>query len=142
MAKNKNADDTSKYEPEKLNQSTGSRDDIIDYPSPVHDLYRTDSRQTLADFFIKIGDEWNGGAKSLSKSEIMEKTGLTRRSIIDHIGTLIELGIVEVVEGDRYNRYKPAIDNPAYEALHAANEELYKNKLLACEQGWLDDSDD
>ena len=97
------------------------------YPSPLHYLYESDARQVLTDFFLTLGTQWEEGDTPLTKQDIIDRTGLTRKTIIEHIGPLVTMGIVCVTDGDGWDRYYPAVDNEGFWKVVEANNELYIN---------------
>lgn len=97
-------------------------------PSPLHYLYESDARQILVDFFLELGTDWDkDDDEPLTKKDIMERTGLSRQAIIDHIEVLETLGVVTSTDGKRWERYYPNVESDAFNALHAANNELYRH---------------
>jgi len=86
-------------------------------PSYVQILYASEARQLLTDFFLKL-DETD---QPLTKQDIIDQTGLQRKTVIEHIDVLVALGIVNENDEHRWTRYKPAIEKAPYQAVLEAN---------------------
>lgn len=93
-------------------------------PSCLRYLYESGARQQLTDFFLGLAGHWDEDSDPLSKKDLVEKTGMQRKSVIAHIDSLIEMGVVKKVEGSRWDRYAPNVGEEPYEVL------LYANNVL------------
>lgn len=102
--------------------------DHANTPSPADDprdllplsyVMDTKARRRLIDFFLTDAAE----DKPLTKAEISRKTDSSPTTIIKHIDTLVEFGIVETV-GENRERYLPATDTESFQVLIAANQVL------------------
>jgi hypothetical protein len=100
-----------------------------EHPSALHKLYDSDARQILVDYFLQVGTMWEEDDEPLSKADIVEATGLDRRSIGTHIDVLIEFGIAGVTDNEdtRWERYYPSTESDSFWALLNANNELIKS---------------
>lgn len=95
-------------------------------PSYVRELYSSEARQILADYFINIALEWDEEEdEPLTKQDIIDATGVGRVAVMDHLPTLERMGLVNSTEGKRWERYYPNTESDVIAALHVANEELY-----------------
>lgn len=106
-------------------EATSERDQRRGGGIALTDLYGSESRQRLADFFLWCGLEWDAAEdEPLTKSDVHEMSGVTRKSIVKHIDVLVDYGIVDVNIEHTYDRYKPAVKSPSFDALIQTNETL------------------
>lgn len=95
--------------------------DFDQRPTPLRYLYESPARQKLVDFFLELSRTWDEDSEPLTKKEIVEITDMQRKSIIEHIDVLVELGVVKVNDEHRWERYEPAVDEDPYNALINVN---------------------
>lgn len=97
------------------------RQSYEDRPTPLRYLYESPARQQLVDFFLELARTWDEDSDPLTKKDIVEVTGMQRKSVIEHIDTLIEMGIVKKNTEHRWDRYRPAVEEDPYNALINVN---------------------
>lgn len=96
--------------------------------SYLRSLYQTEGRGRLVDFFLTLGYKWSEEEEPLTKTEIMEETGLQRKTVIKHIDFLVDVEIVKVTEGGRWQRYAPAIESSNFKSLLMTNCQLAQSQ--------------
>jgi len=102
------------------------------HPSPLRYLFESTARQRLVDVFLELGIQWEEDDDPLSKKDLIDITDMQRKSVIEHIDALVEMGVVEVDEEHRYDRYEPAVEKESFQILVHANDVLgehYENYL-------------
>lgn len=72
--------------------------------SPVAAIFDGTSRQVLVEWACDAYA--NEDETFYNKSELSEKTGLSRQTIYDNVDTLVDFGILET-EGEARKRYRP-----------------------------------
>lgn len=106
---------------EILSEAT-NRDVGSDVGVHLTDLYGSDSRRILTDFFFYLGDEWDETENDpLTKKDIHRNSGVTRKSIIKEIDVLIEYNIVDEDMEFTYPRYRPYTGSLQFRYLRDAN---------------------
>ncbi len=86
-------------------------------PTPLRYLYESPARQQLVDFFLELARTWDEDSDPLTKKDIIDVTGMQRRSVIDHLPVLVEMGVVKINTEHRHDRYEPHIESDPYNAL-------------------------
>jgi hypothetical protein len=94
------------------------------HPTPLRYLYESSARQRLVDFFLEFGAQWEEGDDPLTKKDIIQITDMQRRSVIDHIPVLVEMGVVKVNTEHRHDRYEPHVESEPFNILIHANNTL------------------
>ncbi|MFC6764808.1 helix-turn-helix domain-containing protein [Natrinema soli] len=109
---------------EKRNDPTIEWDKFEKQNSPtyIRTLYASKARQDLADFFLDL--RWSEEYQPLSKQNIIDHTGLQRKTVIEHIDVLVDMGIVNEVKEGRWPKYEPAVDKETYQIVLEANQVL------------------
>jgi predicted transcriptional regulator len=89
---------------------------------PIDELFATSGRQRLIQHFLT----GTHPAKSYSKNKIGERSGLNFRTIRDHIDVLVEVGMVEEVDGPRGTEYSLRPNAEIVQFLSELNETIYE----------------
>jgi len=78
--------------------------DILDEPMLLTFLFGSESRRVLLEWFIGLAED-EKNYDSFSKTEIHRETGLSRKTVGEHIDILHKMGLIET-EGDKRVRYR------------------------------------
>jgi len=114
-----------------LNQILATEGEHDDEHTALTTLYGSDSRRILTDFFVYLGldhseDDTDPSTEPLTKKELYEESGVTRKTIISEIDTLVTYGIVEEDTTHSYPRYYPAINSIPFRTLVETNDSLIR----------------
>lgn len=123
-----NSDHDSRSSSKTRKSNSAASQNYQDHPSALHYLFKSEGRQILVDYFLDVATEWEEDDEPLTKADIIDATGLDRRSIGKHIDVLIEFGLVETTDNEdsRWDRYYPNVDSDVLWAMHNLNNELIK----------------
>jgi hypothetical protein len=107
------------------------RGESINKGTAITHLYGSGSRRILVDFFTYLGMDYREEGidprdDPLTKRELYQKSGVTRKTIISEIDLLVEYGIVKEDTEFTYPRYYPHIDGPIFDEIVEANEMLIR----------------
>ena len=83
-----------------------------EYASGWLTLTKNESVQYVIDALLD-----SSAYREFNKSELAEQAGVSRQSVIRHVGQLVELGILEPVEGTNPTRYRFNQESPVSEAI-------------------------
>ncbi|WP_148859304.1 helix-turn-helix domain-containing protein [Natronococcus pandeyae] len=96
-------------------------------PTFVSQVYDTDARSVLADYFLEIGIDWKEETEPLTKQDIIDATGIRRKAVMDHLEPLEKLGLVKSTSGGRWDRYYPNTESSTFKGLQHADDMIYQH---------------
>lgn len=96
-------------------------DDVGENPLAINALLGAEVRRRLVHFFLVDADPDH----AYNKSEIAEKTGMARSSVVDHIDQLVQFGVLRT-KGENRLRYLVSQDATT-DQLKQLNELLVEN---------------
>lgn len=85
------------------------------------DLYDGEARTKLTDYVIHLARDWDEDSDPLTKMDIHETTGVTRKSIVKEIDTLVAYNLLTEDTEYEYPRYVPALDSEQLSILYDGN---------------------
>jgi DNA-binding transcriptional ArsR family regulator len=89
---------------------------------PIDELFAATGRQRLVQHFLTGTDP----EESYSLNKIAERSGINFRTVRDHIDVLVEVGMVEEVEGSRGTEYSLEPEAEVVAFLGELNEAIYE----------------
>lgn len=98
---------------------THTRQSRQDYPAPVSWLVETNTDRVLIDWVVEQYLDGNDG--SYSKSELADKTGISRKTLGRRIDKHVLVGVLSVDDSSYYDQYYVE-DTPIVRALVVLNE--------------------